>query len=370
MHEFAGFLQLFVCERSRRWFSRGNVAIPVILGSFSTLVGVALAGIGLFWMLKKRYTRLMKVKYFEQNGGIQLQNYIASKGERESARIFSAEEIKKATSNFSDDMKLGSGGFGAVYKGDLSDGTLVAIKKSIKEVHDQQDEDQFINEVIILTQINHRNVVKLLGCCLETQSPLLVYEYVPNGTLSDHLHGNLHENSFLSWESRLRIDIETAEALAYLHSGVHTPVIHRDRGRLAEILDPKIAILGDEQDMKSMEYVGKLAKKCLQSEGERRPSMKEVVEELVWIRGATGGRRAPGHGDSHRMSTQMECHHDGVGNEGYETSALILSTQRSDKYVEKGEAEAYPCGEFVSEGPSTRTQTYTTGVQLVNMSGR
>eukprot|EP01018_Ginkgo_biloba_P012537 Gb_23523 [translate_table: standard] len=330
------------------------------------------------------------------------------------------------------------------------------------KVHDQQDENQFINEVIILTQINHRSVVKLLGCCLETQSPLLVYEYVPNGTLSDHLHGNLHENSFLSWESRLRIGIETAEALAYLHSGVHTPVIHRDvkssnilldntctpkvadfgisrllsidqthvttnvqgtkgyldpeyfrnlqltgksdvfsfgvvlvelltglkplsfervgdefnlsslflsrmkRGRLAEILDPKIAILGDEENMKSMEYVGKLAKECLQSEGERRPSMKEVVEELVWVRGAAGGRRAPGHG--HRMSRQMESHHDEVVTEGYETSALLLSTQRSEKYREKGEAEGYPSGEFVYEGPCLRTQKYTSGVQLADLS--
>eukprot|EP01018_Ginkgo_biloba_P012522 Gb_08752 [translate_table: standard] len=80
--------------------SNGNATIPAILGSFSTLLGVALAGIALLWMLKKRYTRLVKLKYFEQNGGIRLQNYIASKGGRESARIFSAEEIKKATNNF------------------------------------------------------------------------------------------------------------------------------------------------------------------------------------------------------------------------------------------------------------------------------
>eukprot|EP01018_Ginkgo_biloba_P012532 Gb_23399 [translate_table: standard] len=190
----------------------------------------------------------MKVKDFEQNGGIQLQNYIASKGGRATARIFYAEEIEKATYNFSDNMKLGSAGYGAVYKGTLSDGTVVAIKKPIKEVHDQQDDDQFINKVIILSQINHRNVVKLLGCCLETQSPLLVYEYVPNGTLSQHLIGHHDENYFLSWEARSRIAIETAEDLAYLHSGVHTPVIHRDVKSSNILLDntctPKVADFG------------------------------------------------------------------------------------------------------------------------------
>eukprot|EP01018_Ginkgo_biloba_P012526 Gb_29474 [translate_table: standard] len=183
-------------------------------------------------MLKKRHTRL---KYFKQNGGIQLQNNIASKGGRVIAKIFYAEEIEKATNNFSDDMKLGSGGYGAVYEGALLDGTLVAIKKSINV------DDQFINEVIILTQINHRYVVKLLGCCLET-NPLLVYEYVPNGTLSQHLNDDHHEN--LSWEARLRIAI----ALAYLRSGVHKPVIHSAVKSSDIFLDntctPKVADFG------------------------------------------------------------------------------------------------------------------------------
>ncbi|XP_023769311.1 wall-associated receptor kinase 2 [Lactuca sativa] len=205
-----------------------SMLIKISVGSsFAAIVLIVFVN-WLYFGLKKRKLMILREKFFKQNGGILLQQRISGDGgSNDQAKVFTVEELKRATNNYHDSKIIGKGGYGTVYKGVLSDSRTVAIKKSKLADQTQTQIEQFINEVVILSQINHRNVVKLIGCCLETEVPLLVYEFIPNGTLSDHIH-NKGKSSAITWDIRLRIATETAEALSYLHSAASVPVIHRD----------------------------------------------------------------------------------------------------------------------------------------------
>ncbi|KAG6778119.1 hypothetical protein POTOM_017969 [Populus tomentosa] len=172
-------------------------------------------------------TKRIKDKNFQENGGKFLKN--------QRVRIFSEAELAKATNNYADDQKLGEGGFGSVYKGVLTDNTVVAVKKS-KGMDKAQMNAEFQKEMSIVSQVNHRNVVKLLGLCLETKVPLLVYEFISNGTLSKHIH-NKGSRILASWTNRLRVASEAALALDYLHSLADPPVIHGDVKSVNILLD-------------------------------------------------------------------------------------------------------------------------------------
>ncbi|XP_055812644.1 wall-associated receptor kinase 2-like [Solanum dulcamara] len=206
-----------------------NSEFPWIKFSVGMGVGFMSLVIGTTWLyfsIKKRKLIKLREKFFQQNGGLLLKQRISSnEGGVEATKIFTAAELKKATNNYASDRILGRGGNGIVYKGILPDNRIVAIKKS--KFMDQEQIEQFINEVLILTQVNHRNVVRLFGCCLEAEVPLLVYEYISHGTLYEHIH-NRNGAPWLSWENRLRVASETASALAYLHSSAQMPIIHRD----------------------------------------------------------------------------------------------------------------------------------------------
>ncbi|XP_039040517.1 LEAF RUST 10 DISEASE-RESISTANCE LOCUS RECEPTOR-LIKE PROTEIN KINASE-like 1.2 isoform X2 [Hibiscus syriacus] len=139
-------------------------------------------------------------------------------------QLFTYKELEQATNNFDSNKELGDGGFGTVYHGKLRDGRAVAVKRLYESNYKRVE--QFMNEVSILTRLRHRNLVLLYGCTSRhSRELLLVYEYVPNGTVADHLHGQRAKSGALSWFIRLDIAIETANALTYLHA---SDTIHRD----------------------------------------------------------------------------------------------------------------------------------------------
>ncbi|XP_059455151.1 putative wall-associated receptor kinase-like 16 [Corylus avellana] len=213
-------------------------SIPLLLGIGIGFLVLLVGASWIYWGLKRRKLIKLKEKFFKQNGGLMLQQQLSNfEGSVEPAKIFSTKELKKATNNYDESKILGQGGNGIVFKGVLPGNKAVAIKKS--KVFDRSQTKQFINEVCLLTQINHRNVVKLLGCCLETRVPILVYEFITNGTLFEHIHYKSHLFS-LSWENRMKIAVESAGALAYLHSEASMPIIHRDVKTANILLDDNL----------------------------------------------------------------------------------------------------------------------------------
>uniref|UniRef100_A0A0C9SAE5 non-specific serine/threonine protein kinase n=1 Tax=Wollemia nobilis TaxID=56998 RepID=A0A0C9SAE5_9CONI len=139
---------------------------------------------------------------------------------------FTVSELSKATGNFSPNNKIGQGGFGTVYKGKLKDGTLVAVKRAKKNIYDKHLSIEFQSEIQTLSTVEHLNLVRLLGFLEHDQERMLVVEYVPNGTLREHLdclHGVV-----LDLATRLDIAIDVAHAVTYLHMYTDQPIIHRD----------------------------------------------------------------------------------------------------------------------------------------------
>ncbi|XVF68921.1 hypothetical protein PTKIN_Ptkin11bG0039900 [Pterospermum kingtungense] len=139
---------------------------------------------------------------------------------------FSFEDICKATGNFSPGNKIGEGGFGMVYKATLKDGSLVAVKRARKDKHEESFPRQFKNEILTLSKIEHRNLVRLFGFLEHQDEQIIVFEYVGNGNLREHLDGT--RGNQLEISERLNIAIDVAHAVTYLHTYADTPVIHRD----------------------------------------------------------------------------------------------------------------------------------------------
>ncbi|XP_052175771.1 PTI1-like tyrosine-protein kinase At3g15890 [Diospyros lotus] len=141
-------------------------------------------------------------------------------------RIFSLKELHSATNNFNYDNKLGEGGFGSVYWGQLWDGSQIAVKRL--KVWSSKAEMEFAVEVEILARVRHKNLLSLRGYCAEGQERLIVYDYMPNLSLLSHLHGQHSAECLLDWNRRMNIAIGSAEGIAYLHHHATPHIIHRD----------------------------------------------------------------------------------------------------------------------------------------------
>ncbi|OVA00094.1 Protein kinase domain [Macleaya cordata] len=191
----------------------GHNRRAIIIGT----IGGVLCAILFIALLVFMYRRKKKGTEVTSTPKLDMRNWNA-------AKVLSYKEIKQATKNFKE--VIGRGSFGSVYLGKLSDGKLVAVK--VRFDRTQLGADSFINEVYLLSQVRHQNLVSLEGFCYESKQQILVYEYLPGGSLVDNLYGPNSKKVTLSWVRRLKIAVDAAKGLDYLHNGSNPRIIHRD----------------------------------------------------------------------------------------------------------------------------------------------
>ncbi|XP_052201099.1 G-type lectin S-receptor-like serine/threonine-protein kinase At1g11330 isoform X2 [Diospyros lotus] len=224
------------------------IIIPVIIGS----IVIVICGCLLYARMVKQKGRncvnkLLFKKFstsLERSTKIMLDDNV-SQVKLEEIPLFKFEELTIATNNFHVTNMLGQGGFGPVYKGKLLDGQKIAVKRLSRS--SQQGLKEFMNEVMVISKLQHRNLVRLFGCCIEREEKMLIYEYMPNKSLDVFLF-DPQKQELLDWSKRLKIIDGISRGLLYLHQDSRLRIIHRDLKAsnilLDESLSPKISDFG------------------------------------------------------------------------------------------------------------------------------
>jgi len=210
------------------------VLIGVVTGSVLLVIGLALIGVYAVRQ-RKRARKLVSLNDPFASWGSTTED-IGEAPKLQSARVFTLEELKLSTNDFREINAIGAGGYGTVYRGKLMDGQLIAIKRS--KQGSMQGGLEFKTEIELLSRVHHKNLVGLVGFCFEKGERMLVYEFISNGTLSESLYGI--KGVQLDWVMRLKIALDSARGLAYLHDHANPPIIHRDVKSTNILLDEKM----------------------------------------------------------------------------------------------------------------------------------
>lgn len=239
---------------------RSSIRTPIIIAEMATAVIVVsiLVCVAVIWVrfkLRAETSEVVsepcKTKTSSVATTAKSQRGCSSELKIRRAQVFSYEELEKATGGFQKDTEVGRGSYSCVFKGVLSDGRVVAVKRAIVATDVKKDCKEFHREVDLLSRLNHAHLLNLLGYCEEKGERLLVYEFMAHGTLHEHLHGKSKKQ--LDWIRRVTIAVQAARGLEYLHGYACPPVIHRDikssnilidQERNARVADFGLSLLG------------------------------------------------------------------------------------------------------------------------------
>ncbi|XP_061367911.1 probable LRR receptor-like serine/threonine-protein kinase At1g06840 [Gastrolobium bilobum] len=206
--------------------------------STGALVGIILGSVACAVTLSAIVTLLILRTQLRDHRALSKRRHVSKISIKiDGVKAFTYGEMSSATNNFSSSAQVGQGGYGKVYKGILTDGTVVAIKRA--QEGSLQGEKEFLTEISLLSRLHHRNLVSLLGYCDEEGEQMLVYEFMSNGTLRDHL--SITSKEALTFAMRVKIALGSAKGLMYLHTEADPPIFHRDVKASNILLDPKLS---------------------------------------------------------------------------------------------------------------------------------